>query len=71
MSVSKRLILFAVLISAAVSSTASAGIALFTDGRSMKVSAYKLISEESIELTLKSGGSMTVPLARVDRIIDD
>lgn len=71
MSVSKRLVLCAVLISAAVSSTASAGIALFTDGRSMKVSAYKLVSEESIELTLKSGGMMTVPLARVDRIVDD
>jgi soluble lytic murein transglycosylase-like protein len=69
--VSKRLLLTAVLISAAVSSTASAGIALFTDGRSMKVSAYKLISEESIELTLKSGGMITVPLARVDRIVDD
>jgi len=70
MSVSRRLILLAVLVSAAASS-ASAGIALFTDGRSMKVKAYKLISEESIELTLKSGGSMTVPLTRIDRIVDD
>ncbi|MEA2571781.1 MAG: hypothetical protein QOI24_3782 [Acidobacteriota bacterium] len=68
---SKRLSIIAVLISALSATTASAGIALFTDGRSMKVSAYKLISDESIELTLKSGGSITVPLARVDRIVDD
>jgi membrane-bound lytic murein transglycosylase B len=71
MSVSKQLALIAVLISALSATTASAGIALFTDGRSMKVSAYKLINDDSIELTLKSGGSMTVPLARVDRIVDD
>jgi soluble lytic murein transglycosylase-like protein len=69
MSVSKRFFI-AVLICAAASS-ASAGIALFTDGRSMKVKAYKLVNDDAVELTLKSGGSMTVPLARVDRIVDD
>src|ERR1700759_3244825 len=52
-------------------SAASANIALFTDGRALKIDSYHLRDEASIELTLKSGGTITVPLARVDRIIDD
>src|SRR5438105_10091478 len=65
----KRWLLCAVIAFAAI--PASASIALFTDGRSMKIDAYKLIDERSIQLTLKSGGSITMPLSRVDRIVDD
>src|SRR5438128_2107614 len=65
----KRLILTAVLLCAAF--PASASIALFTDGRAMKIATYKLIDEASIQLTLKSGGSVTMPLSRVERIVDD
>jgi hypothetical protein len=50
---------------------ASASIALFTDGRSMKVSGFKLIDENNIQLTFKNGGVVTMPLARVERIVDD
>lgn len=60
----------AVLILAAAALPASASIALFTDGRAMKISAYKLAGE-NMELTLKSGGVMTLPLARIERIVDD
>ena len=35
---------------------ASASIALFTDGRSMKISGYKLVDENAIQLTFKNGG---------------
>jgi soluble lytic murein transglycosylase-like protein len=49
---------------------ASAGIAVFTDGRTMKVASYKA-GEDDIQLSLKSGGSVTVPLNRIDRIVDD
>ncbi|HLJ74477.1 MAG TPA: lytic transglycosylase domain-containing protein, partial [Thermoanaerobaculia bacterium] len=59
----------AVLVIAAI--PASASIALFTDGRSMKVAGYKLMDENSIQLTFKNGGAMTVPLNRVERIVDD
>src|ERR1700753_570456 len=52
-------------------SAASATIALFTDGRPLKIASSHLRDEASIELSLKSGGTITVPLARVDRIIDD
>jgi soluble lytic murein transglycosylase-like protein len=49
---------------------ASASIALFTDGRAMKVEGYKVIDEATIELKMKTG-SLTMPLSRIDRIIDD
>jgi membrane-bound lytic murein transglycosylase B len=49
---------------------ASASIAVFTDGRSMKVEKFKAV-EDSMQLTLKGGGIVTVPLARVERVIDD
>jgi hypothetical protein len=65
----KRLLIAAVLF--AVSIPASASIALFTDGRAMKIEGYKLIDELSVQLTMKNGGAVTVPLARVDRIVDD
>ena len=50
---------------------ASASIALFTDGRSQKIDSYKLINDETIQLTMKNGGAMVIPIGRVDRIIDD
>lgn len=65
----KRIVVTALLVFCAI--PASASIALFTDGRSMKVKSYRLLDTDTIELTLKSGGSMSVPLTRVDRIIDD
>lgn len=36
----------------------------------MKIASYK-VEEDSIQLTLKSGGAMTMPLNRVERIVDD
>lgn len=51
--------------------TARASIAVFVDGRTMKVAAFKALDEETMQLTLTGGGSISVPLRRVDRIIDD
>ncbi len=65
----KRLVLLACTLAAAI--PASASIALFTDGRSMKVSGFKLIDENNIQLSFKNGGAVTMPLARVERIVDD
>lgn len=65
----KRFLIAAVVASAAL--PASASIALFTDGRTMKISAFRLIDENAIQLTLKNGGAVTIPLARVERIVDD
>ena len=49
---------------------ASASIAIFTDGRSMKISGYKVV-ETAVLLTFKNGGAMTMPLTRIERILDD
>lgn len=65
----KRLLPFIALL--VLASPAGASIALFVDGRSMKISAYKVVGENDMQLTLKSGGAMTIPLTRIDRIVDD
>jgi len=49
---------------------ASASIAVFTDGRAMKIAAYK-VEDGTVQLTLQSGGVISMPLQRVDRIVDD
>ncbi|HEX9457846.1 MAG TPA: transglycosylase SLT domain-containing protein [Thermoanaerobaculia bacterium] len=65
----KRLLPFIALV--ALASPAGASIALFVDGRAMKISAFKVIGENDMQLVLKSGGAITVPLTRIDRVIDD
>ena len=53
----------------AFAQVASASIAIFTDGRAMKIDAYK-VDDQSMHLLLKSG-TITLPLERIDRIVDD
>jgi hypothetical protein len=50
--------------------TASASIALFTDGRNMKIETYA-VEEETIHLTMNGGGTLSLPLGRIERIVDD
>lgn len=49
---------------------AVADIAIFTDGRTMKVEAFEA-SGDSIDLIIQGGGRVTLPLERIDRIVDD
>jgi hypothetical protein len=49
---------------------ASAAIAVFSDGRTMKISAYQ-VDDEQVRLTLQSGGEMALPVGRLERIVDD
>jgi hypothetical protein len=64
----KRLVLMlATLLFAA---QASASIAVFTDGRNMKISSYA-VDEETIHLIFESGGKMSLPITRIERIVDD
>jgi hypothetical protein len=64
----KRLLATAVLILSA--STASASIALFSDGRNMKIETYS-VEQETIHLELTGGGKLSLPLTRIERIVDD
>jgi hypothetical protein len=49
---------------------ARAELIVFEDGRVVKASGYRVLSEE-LEISLPGGGSYLVDLARVDRIVDD
>jgi hypothetical protein len=64
----KRTLLTAVTLLLATS--ASASIALFTDGRNMKIASYS-VEAETIHLSFASGGRMSLPVNRIERIIDD
>jgi hypothetical protein len=49
---------------------ASASIAVFADGRNTKIEGYT-VEAELIHLTLQGGGTMSIPLTRIERIVDD
>ena len=49
---------------------AKAELVILTDGRFLKVKAYE-VSEEQARLDLFRGGRMTLPIERVERIVDD
>lgn len=57
----------AVLLSA---HAASASIALFSDGRNMKIETYA-VEAETIHLHMKDGGTLSLPITRIERIVDD
>jgi membrane-bound lytic murein transglycosylase B len=64
-----RIVLLATVV-LALAAPASASIAVFTDGRAMKIAAYK-VDQDTVQLMLKTGGVLSMPLERVDRIVDD
>lgn len=64
----KRLLTIAVLAIAAPA--ASASIALFADGRNMKIESYA-VEDDTIHLTMSGGGKLSLPLTRIERIVDD
>ena len=51
-------------------SAASASIAVFSDGRNMKIESYQ-VEEDVIHLALAGGGKMSLPLTRIERVVDD
>lgn len=64
----KRILLVAAMLLSA--SAASASIAVFDDGRTQKIASYA-VEEETIHLTLQGGGIVSLPLTRIERIVDD
>jgi hypothetical protein len=49
---------------------ARADLVILVDGNVMKVSAFQAAGDQA-ELTFPSGGRMTMPIERVDRVVDD
>ncbi len=46
-------------------------LVVFEDGRLLRVESYQLEDDERIALSLPGGGTITIPLERVDRIVDE
>ncbi|HVE72782.1 MAG TPA: lytic transglycosylase domain-containing protein [Thermoanaerobaculia bacterium] len=63
-------ILAAIALLAAAAVPAGASIAVFSDGRTSKIDNYQ-VEGDVIRLTLQGGGEMSLPLRRVERIVDD
>jgi hypothetical protein len=62
---------FTFLIAAAlVAAPLGAELAILSGGEVLKVSEWE-VSEETVRLTLPSGGRLTLPLLRVERIVED
>lgn len=66
---SVRLAFFAAALAFAASSL-SADIVLLTNGRTLKVVEY-LALESTMELMLPGGGRMSLPIERIERVLDD
>jgi soluble lytic murein transglycosylase-like protein len=66
----KKILLIAAATAAIAAPSVRADIAIFTDGRTMKVSKYA-VNGDAIQLTFAPGGSITLPLRRVERIVSD
>lgn len=62
-------ILFLAL-SAVTALPARADLVVLVDGGVMKVAAFE-VGEEAVRLTFPTGGAVTMPLLRVERIVDD
>lgn len=62
------LTVFGLTVSAAL--PARAELVVLTDGNVLKVTAYETADEQA-SLTLSFGGRMTIPIERVERVVDD
>ncbi len=61
----------AALVCLVLASPAEAALVVLEEGRHLKVTAYELVGEERIRLTLYGGGEIVLPIERVERIVDD
>jgi soluble lytic murein transglycosylase-like protein len=68
----RRLVLASSLLAGFASVPARAELVVLTDGQFYKVMAYELVDEDRMQVTLaKGGGRITLPLARIERVVDD
>jgi len=53
------------------SSPAAASLVVFEDGRHLRVASYEVVDDDRLTVGLVGGGSMTIPLDVVERIVDE
>jgi soluble lytic murein transglycosylase-like protein len=51
--------------------SAQATLVVFEDGRHLRVASYEVVEDERLRVGLVGGGSMTIPLDVVERIVDE
>jgi hypothetical protein len=54
-----------------LSAPLEAALVVLEEGRHFKVTAFELVGEDRIRLTLLGGGEMVLPIERVERIVED
>jgi hypothetical protein len=54
-----------------VSRPSAATLVVFEDGRHLRVASYEVVDDDRLTVRLVGGGSMTIPLDVVERIVDD
>jgi Transglycosylase SLT domain len=50
---------------------AAAALVVFEDGRHLRVASYEVVDDDRLTVGLVGGGSMTIPLDVVERIVDE
>ncbi len=70
---SRRMCIAALLLIGGLRASEAGGqyLAVFVDGRTLQVSGTHLLDDSRIRLEVKAGGAIEVPLARLDRVIED
>ena len=66
----KRSLPLGLLLCCGIAAPAAASLAIFNDGRIVKIADYR-VSGEDIEITLPGGGGYTTSLMTIERIVDD
>jgi len=51
--------------------SAAASLVVFEDGRHLRVASYEVVDDHRLTVGLVGGGSMTIPLEVVERIVDE
>jgi hypothetical protein len=54
-----------------VCSPAAATLVVFEDGRHLRVASYEVVDDDRLTVGFVGGGTMTIPLDVVERIVDD
>ena len=54
-----------------VSDASAASLVVFEDGRHLRVASYEVVDDDRLTVGLVGGGSMTIPLDVVERIVDE
>jgi soluble lytic murein transglycosylase-like protein len=62
---------FGLFLSTLAAPSAAASLVVFEDGRHLRVASYEVVNGDRLSVGFVGGGSMTIPLDVVERIVDE